>query len=297
MYTTPILLITFNRPTHVKNALQEIRKQQPRTLYVFQDGPRATHPDDTEKLQKVRDLIDEMVDWKCDIKLNYQKQNLGCGRGPYEAMSWFFRNVEMGIILEDDVVPHPLFFAYMKELLERYKDDQQIGFIAGHNINRRYSQKNSYYFTFETEGTLGWGTWRRTWMDMNFDVQYDYNDFESAMKKYGMPLFYRKSEHQKYQEILSKDRHDHWDYQIEYCLRLKGYINIKPNSCLTSHEGVDEDATHSGFTNPNYKMEVNEDLFTSINHPEKVQIDKSEYIWLYKRNLKLFVKNILNKIL
>ena len=39
--TTPILIITFNRPDHVRSGLTEIRKQQPTELYVSQDGPQV----------------------------------------------------------------------------------------------------------------------------------------------------------------------------------------------------------------------------------------------------------------
>lgn len=292
MYSTPILLITFNRPEHVKKLLCEIRKLKPSILYIFQDGPREIHEKDKLKVQAVRQVINQEIDWQCDLKLNYQKTNLGCGKGPFVAISWFFEYEKYGVILEDDIVPHQLFFKYMDELLKKYENDNDIGIIAGHNLNRRYSRNSSYYFTFETEGTLGWGTWKRTWNDMDFDVQYDYNAFERAMIKYCMPLWYRKREHRKYEEILSKDRYDFWDYQIEYCLRLKGYLNIKPNSCLTSHEGDDENATHAGLINPNYKMEVNEKLFQSIIHPNEKKIDRSEYYWLYKRNMKLFFYNL-----
>lgn len=295
MYTTPILLITFNRPSHVKNALHEIRKQQPTTLYVFQDGPRVTHPDDAEKLQKVRDIIDEMVDWKCDLKLNYQTKNLGCGRGPYEAMSWFFQNVEMGIILEDDIIPHPLFFAYMENLLERYKDEQQIGMVTGHNLQRYYSRHNSYYFTHEMFGTLGWGTWRRVWKSFEFQIPYQELELRNALKSYGLSKLIINQLCKQYKKWLTGSRHDFWDYQFDYYLMINHYYNARPNSCLTSHEGDDDSATHTGFTNPRYKMEVNESRFNPINHPITVKIDSSVRFRMFKKEIHLLIKKLLHK--
>ena len=41
MFTTPILLIIFNRPDHVRQVLTERRKQHPAQILVSQDGPRA----------------------------------------------------------------------------------------------------------------------------------------------------------------------------------------------------------------------------------------------------------------
>ena len=46
MLKTPILLITFNRPDHVRQVLMEIRKQQPMQLFVCQDGPREGNEQD-----------------------------------------------------------------------------------------------------------------------------------------------------------------------------------------------------------------------------------------------------------
>lgn len=292
-YTVPILLITFNRPDHVRKALTEIRKQRPSSLYIAQDGPRMHVPDDMAKIMEVRKVIEELVDWQCDLHTKFQEVNLGCGLGPFTAMSWFFAHVEYGIILEDDVLPHPLFFHFQQEMLERYKDDTRIGIVAGHNLERRYSLHNSYYFTFETEGTYGWGTWKRVWDGFSFDIQYDYETFDKAMKHFGMPLPFRKREHKAYYHWLNSDRHDYWDYQLEYYLRVNNYLNIKPNSCLTSHEGIESDATHTGFNQRKYFMEVNEPLFEHIQHPSFVKIDFSEKKWLYEKSFKILVKNML----
>ncbi len=288
MFKTPILLITFIRPDHVRNALTEMRKIRPSELFIAQDGPRVDRPDDRPKIQAVRDVIKELVDWPCNLHTHYCETNLGCGPGPYEAMSWFFQNVEYGIILEDDIVPHPLFFSYCAELLERYKNDTRIGMIAGHNIYRKYSLVHSYYYTFDTEGTLGWATWRRVWKDFRFDIPFNAEEYDKAMSRFMyMPRIYRQKQIAHFAAALNVDRHDRWDYQWEYFLQTHGYLNIKPNSCLTSHMGDDPDATHTGYVNPGYKMEVNESLFRELDHPKRVRIDILEKLRVYNRTIKL----------
>lgn len=294
-YKTPILVITFNRADHVRNVLTEIRKVQPDELYIAQDGPRVDRLDDIYKIHAVREVINEMVDWSCNLHTLYQEKNLGCGRGPYEAITWFFQNVETGIILEDDIVPHPLFFSYMAELLERYKDDKRIGMVTAHNLYRYYSKKNSYYFTFEMEGTLGWGTWRRVWEKFDFMIPYNAQQLDAAMRYYGMPYLYRKKLNGLYKKWLSGNRHDCWDYQWDYYLLVNKYLNVRANSCLTSHEGDDPDATHIGFSNPGYKMEVHESRFMPMIHPNKVSIDSSERMRLFKKEIRLLLKKVLRK--
>ena len=64
-FKTPILLITFNRPEHTRRTLMEIRKQQPTQLYVCQDGARDGNENDRIKVQEVRDVVKELVDWPC----------------------------------------------------------------------------------------------------------------------------------------------------------------------------------------------------------------------------------------
>lgn len=290
-FSTPILLITFNRPDHVRRALIEIRKQQPRELFISQDGPRVNNNSDIKKIQEVRNVIKELVDWQCNLHTLFQDTNLGCGPGPYSAISWFFDNVDQGIILEDDIVPHPLFFSFMENMLNRYSNDDRIGAVMGHNLYRKYSIFNSYYFTFDTEGTLGWGTWKRVWKEVRFDVVVDEKVLNMALKKYfHFPKIYRNREVSHFSTVLNCNRHDRWDYQLEYCLKINGFLNIKPNSCLTSHEGDDPDATHTGYSNPNYKMEVISDRISPISHPFYVQVDILEWMRMLKRTIKLYLK-------
>ena len=46
---TPILLICFNRPYHTRRVYEEIRKQQPQQLFIFQDGARPGNDIDKER--------------------------------------------------------------------------------------------------------------------------------------------------------------------------------------------------------------------------------------------------------
>lgn len=289
-YNTPILLITFNRPEHTRKVLERILSQSPKDLYIFQDGPRPGNEQDLLKCQKVRDVITSLTDGTtAHISTFFSEKNLGCGPGPYAAISWFFHNVDRGIILEDDIIPHPIFFSFMDDLLNRYSDDERIGAVMGHNFYRKYSLFNSYYFTFDTEGTLGWGTWKRVWEKVDFNVEVKEKEFDASLKKhFCFPKKYRKREINHFVNVLNCDRFDRWDYQFEYCLKHNGYINIKPNSCLTSHEGTDPDATHDGYLFPNYKMEVNEKRFQPMRHPVFLHIDFLEWMRLLRRTLRYY---------
>lgn len=292
MFNTPILLITFNRPTHTRRVLEAILAAEPRDLYIFQDGAREGNATDVQKCQEVREVINELTVHcaSCTVHHNYSPINLGCGPGPFTAISWFFQNVEKGIIFEDDIIPHPIFFQFMEDMLTRYADDDRVGMVVGHNFYRKYSLCHSYYFTFDTEGTLGWGTWRRVWQGLNFDVKVEQKPFEkSLIYNYGMPKCYAHKEYEHFKNVLDVDRHDRWDYQWEYYLKLNGYLNVKPNSCLTTHDDAG-DATHMGcYSSPNYQMEVHESRFLPIRHPQRVHLDVLEKLRVLKRTIKLLM--------
>lgn len=284
-YNIPILLITFNRPENVKVVLNEIRKLQPKQLFIAQDGPRENRPEDISLCQEVRDTVNEMVDWPCEMNTLFSPQNLGCGQGPVAAMDWFFKNVEYGIILEDDINPHPLFFPFMKDLLIRYKDDKRIGMVCGHNLQRAYYGKKSYHFTNTMAGTLGWGTWRRVWQDFKWDIPFNSEELDNALKEYyHMPKVLRNRTIKNYSNWLAGTRSDCWDYQWDYYLALHGYLNARANSCLTSHEG--NDGTHN-YCNPNYLMEVDETLFNSISHPKYTRIHTIIRLKMYYKALRV----------
>lgn len=303
MFSTPILLITFNRPDHTRRVLERILEAKPQELYVFQDGAREENANDATKCAEVRQVLDTLWDnylshavaenekQQPRLHLYYSAKNLGCGPGPATAISWFFEHVEMGIILEDDVVPHPIFFDFMQNILCRYANDDRIGAVMGHNIFRKYSCCNSYYFTFNTEGTLGWGTWRRVWEKFNFNVEVDRETLCNVLRsKFSLPLKYCMWLAEHFEVVLAGDRHDRWDYQFEYCLLKHGYLNIKPNSCLTSHEGNNVAATHVGcYLHPGYKMEVQERRFLPIKHPYKIEVDFKERLRIFKKCFSLYV--------
>jgi hypothetical protein len=114
MFNTPILFIIFNRLDTTKQVFSAIRQIKPSRLFIAADGPRQTVAGETEKCQIVRGYVLDNIDWGCDIKTLFRSQNMGCGKAPAEAITWFFEQVEQGIILEDDCVPSMSFFRFAK---------------------------------------------------------------------------------------------------------------------------------------------------------------------------------------
>lgn len=130
---TPVVFIIFNRSDTTEKVFAEIAKVRPRKLLVIADGPRPDHPSDIERCKAARAVI-ERVDWDCEVLTNYSEANLGCKACVSSGLDWAFQNVEEVIILEDDYLPHPTFFRFCEESLERYRDDERIALISGTNL-------------------------------------------------------------------------------------------------------------------------------------------------------------------
>ena len=247
----PILLVTFNRPDHVRRVLCEIRKQQPSELYVCQDGPREGNENDKLKVQEVRNVISELVDWPCQLHTLYQEKNLGCGPGPAAGISWFFEQVEMGIILEDDAVPHQDFFGYAEELLDKYKNDESIRAIGSMHLDDRTYGDGSYYFSMMNRTFCAWATWRRAWKD--FDL-YHRNvarkQFNAILKDYGCCLRMREYWCDRLAEV-QKDalNYSSWDQQFWMSIWLHHGKGIMPNVNLSTNIGFDAQGTHTQDAN------------------------------------------------
>ena len=82
------------------------------------------------------------------MKTLFSDKNLGCKKGVSKAVSWFFEHEEQGIILEDDCVPHPDFFIFCENLLDRYSKEYKVTTITGSNFqNNKWRGDASYYLS------------------------------------------------------------------------------------------------------------------------------------------------------
>ena len=83
---------------------------------------------------RVRSIIESGADWGPKLLTNYADANLGLRARVSSGLTWAFQQVDRTIILEDDCVPHPGFFPFCAELLERYAGDSRVGVVASDNF-------------------------------------------------------------------------------------------------------------------------------------------------------------------
>lgn len=101
MLNTPVLFLIFNRPDTTRQVFAKIREILPQQLFIAADCPRADRAGDNTLCTETK-MIVEHIDWDCELHRLYATENLGFSHRIKLALKWFFENVELGIILEDD---------------------------------------------------------------------------------------------------------------------------------------------------------------------------------------------------
>jgi hypothetical protein len=230
MFQTPILFITFNRPNHTRRVWDVIKKQQPKKLYIFQDGARKGIDADLDKCKAVQSIFSEPINWECELHIYHSDDNLGCGKGPSTGISWFFQYEEQGIILEDDAIPAPDFFNYASELLDKYKNIEEIKVIGSMHLDGKQYGKGSYHFSMANRNLCAWATWKRSW-----DL-FDYyllnatpQDLSRAFSYYKASLREKEYWCERLKEI-HKDRlgESSWDMQFLISIWLTKALESSP---------------------------------------------------------------------
>jgi hypothetical protein len=304
---TPVALIIFKRKDTTEKVFEAIRQAKPPKLFVIADGPRDDHDGEAEKCEATRAIIDR-VDWDCEVFKNYSDVNLGCARRLPTGLDWVFSQVEEAIILEDDCVPHPTFFNFCDELLERYKYDTRISLISGQNVQFGRQRNNYSYYYSRNILCWGWATWRRAWQ--NFDINMKLwpeiqsenflNDIlvEPAAVKHWNKVF---------QSVYNNPQDKVWDYQWVFACWVQNSLGIIPNVNLISNIGFGADSTHFESTqksNPYHNM-PREEMKLPLNHPPFVirddKADRFTQINLYEggqlQRFKQGVKDILKEFI
>ena len=271
MTTPPVVFIIFNRPETTIKVFAEIAKARPPKLLVIADGPRANHPDDVEKCAAVRAMIDN-VDWDCEVLTNYSDVNLGCKRRVSSGLDWVFDTVEEAIILEDDCLPHPTFFQFCEEMLNKYRDDKRIVMISGDNFQfGRKRTEHSYYFS-RYPHIWGWASWRRAWKNYDIDMivwpEIRDGGFLQDLLGTKISAWYWKNRF----ENAYKGKIDTWDYQWTFSCWIQSALSIIPNVNLVSNIGYNMKAVHTNIKDKFAEMEI-ETMKFPILHPDYVLRD------------------------
>jgi hypothetical protein len=237
--------VIFNRPRTTEKVMEVLRQLKPLHLYIAADGPRTYKPGEAELCRQTREIVMSKIDWPCEVKTLFRDENEGCGTGVSNAITWFFNQVEEGIILEDDCIPHPSFFEFCTVLLDRYRDNEKIMHIGGNNFQFGQTRGDGdYYYSFFSHN-WGWASWKRAWKHFQYDIDNQKKQIRKIYKsayKNNKPFVWFLDN--RFPEIKMPQNHI-WDIQWHFAIIKNKGISIVPNKNLVQNIGFGEDGTHT----------------------------------------------------
>lgn len=274
----PVLILAFNRADHIRASMKAVQQYKPDRLYLACDGPRTTKIGEEVAVDETRKEMLKMINWPCEVKKLFRKENLGCAKAVYGAISWFFEQEKWGIIIEDDVVISQNFFLLCEELLPKYAEDSRIMQITSQYYGNHQEHTNTY--TFQKKPFIwGWATWRRSWqknMDMTM-AKWPNFKIKSLISYYGlfqslMMYYYWNN---VYKDI---DKCTSWATRWHFAAVANDLICICPKTNLGINIGCqDGNGTHykGHAQNPYDWLKIGELKFP-LTHPLAIELDKEQ---------------------
>ncbi len=270
---TPVVLIIFKRVESTQKVFDTVRQAKPKKLFVIADGPRPDKEGEAEKCAQTRAIIDQ-VDWNCEVLKCFSDENLGCGVRISSGLSWVFEQVEDAIILEDDCIPHPTFFTFCSEMLERYRDEPKVMSISG-CLFAKSPKPESYYFSHYLS-CWGWATWQRAWQHFDFKM----TKLPELLEE-GWLYQYLPSDRvadcwkRRFTAVYESGKGDVWSYQFQFASWVQNALSIRANVNLISNVGLtDEEATHAQIkSDGSVNFDYLEAMEFPLRHPEGIVRD------------------------
>ena len=272
-----VVVLFFNRPAHLSRLFDQIRRARPSRLLLYQDGARSDA--DRESMEQCRQVVaDEQIDWQCDVHRNYQQQNAGCDPSSYNCVKWAFSLYDKCVKLEDDDVPSVSFFAFCKEMLDRYEHDRRISIISGLNYDDVTPDLPYDYFFATTFSINGWASWRRV-IDQWDDEHYSFLDDPYAMRRLDALIRERRYQQDfipfcRYHRSVGKA---YYETIFHAAIFLNSGLSIVPRVNMISNAGAEGEGTHYSGSNATLPRAVRR-LFTMPHHELQLPLRHPPYV-------------------
>lgn len=241
----PVLVVAFKRHQELRQCLRHLKDAGVRRVFVSVDAPR-----DEQEIVDSKRLKEVLLEFSGMLELTsrFAESNQGCRRWVASSISWFFEQVEFGVIVEEDVLVDKRFFDWCMEMRARFDGSGDVmhlnAFVPQCDASALRQSRRTKYVT-----SWGWATWRGAW------VQYDAemgdlfeHSFLSRVRylkvKIGcgwrVALHYALALQMARQEKLSS-----WAYRWALTIWRNDGVAISPGINLSRNIGVGIGATHT----------------------------------------------------
>jgi hypothetical protein len=295
-FTTPVLFLTFNRLNVTKKVFAEIKRAKPKELFLASDGPR--NKKEAKKINEVRRYLLNNIDWNCRIEKLFHNKNLGSRIATPFAITWFFKSVKCGIILEDDCLPNQSFFKFCQDMLEKYRDESRVSSICGYNPLSIFNDGEKYLFSRQFY-CWGWSTWQDRWDERDLKLKkYFEIKKKGRLSEFYPNLFERMILYKKVKNCINESSNGkllkHWDIPFGISARLNNLVSVVPSKNMVENVGFSYRSyvnTKKNFWDQKYLVHKRNEIqlpikkiSIKVNHPfeKDVLIQEIKRIFLKK---------------
>ena len=251
LFITPILILGFRRPANINRIIDAIRSDAPKLIYFAVDGPRLGKAEEDNLVLQTQKAI-ENIDWECEVRVRFRDQNLGIRKAVPDAVSWALESSSEVIVIEDDAIPGPDLLEFMRNQLEKFRDDTCVAHVSGYNLvpdEKLSNASDLVRLSIYPESYL-WGTWAESWKMYNDSI----DDYGSIVRKMSFnraeKVIWRINFRMAQNELIQS-----WAYRWIASMWRENKVCISPNVNLTTYVGS-QDGTHTRRKSRVVELEV-----------------------------------------
>jgi hypothetical protein len=248
MELAPIIIFSYNRPSHLKKTLNSLKKNKlskKSKVYFFSDGPKTKNLTELKKINLVRKIIKNTKNFKCK-EFFFHKKNVGLKKNILNGVTKILKKHKKVIILEDDIIVTKYFLDFMNQSLSFYTNKKKIWHISGWNYDlglKREHRNDKDAFFIKNMNCWGWGTWRNRWDKLIVDP----NFFYKKMNKKDIENFNLSNSINNWSQLMRNKNKTlktwaiYWNATIFY---YKG-LCLNPKISMINNIGMDGSGTNS----------------------------------------------------
>jgi hypothetical protein len=274
LFTTPILILGFRRPANIKRIIDAIRPDAPKLIFFAVDGPRSGKAEEETLVLQTQKAI-ENIDWECEVRVRFRDKNLGIRKAVPDAVSWALESSSEVIVIEDDAIPGPDLLEFMRNQLEKFRDDTCVAHVSGYNLvpNEKLSEASDpFRLSIYPESYL-WGTWAESWKIYNDNI----DDYVSIVRKMRFSQLEKMIWRINFR-MAQKDLIQSWAYRWIASMWRENKVCISPNVNLTTYIGS-QDGTHTRRKSRVVEIPL-KSLNFDIEKEYRIQVDFKADTWI-----------------
>lgn len=239
----PVVIFAYNRPEKLRRVLAALKDQELGRLLVFVDGPR--NESDRRNVLACQALANG-VTWT-ETELHFSDVNHGLG-GISQNVSHTLEQYPAAIFLEDDCLPVPGFYDFMRQALVHYADEHGVFSIGGYQ-HLPLTFFSGYPCSLVSGARFtcwGWATWRERWQQAWPHIR-NYSSLFSNLTR--IPEVAGRDLPMAVRDMLSGRATMSWDMPVALAALWLKKVHLLPVQGLVRTIGLDWSGVHGSLTN------------------------------------------------